>query len=158
MSGEDGPIRDIKAAFTEARKCKGLRHEFFIERLGLEKAKPHNAPHRETPSVGDDARSKKKKMHEQREAEARRAGAARKKEDKAAGKATGKGKKDKGGGKGKKGTDLPAGVTLLSKSQGEKICFKYGSGRCKNAGCKMLHVCQICEGEHPWKECEAYRG
>ena len=123
-------------------------------RLGLEKAKPHNVPLRESPHLGVQGdKLDKKKKHEQLLEERRRAKEARKKAERASCKAAGKGKKDMGGGKGKKNKRLPPGVTLLSNSNCKPICFAYGTGGCKREECKMLHVCQICEGGHPWKQC-----
>jgi hypothetical protein len=62
-------------------------------------------------------------------------------------------KEPKGKGKGKD-NKLPNGKTLAVTHEGKQICFQYGSKKCKKgAKCTRLHVCQICFGEHPWKEC-----
>ena len=37
---------------------------------------------------------------------------------------------------------------------GLSICYKYGQGKpCNITPCPHKHICQICEGPHPWKEC-----
>ena len=59
-------------------------------------------------------------------------------------------KRQKGEGKGKNGK----GPKKHDKTKdGLSICFNYGKGKCTNAACPHQHVCQICEGEHPWPEC-----
>ena len=56
----------------------------------------------------------------------------------------GKGRGPKRDGKGRFTTDR----------QGKPICFAFNSGECKGVCPKnMVHVCQVCLGSHPAKEC-----
>ena len=68
--------------------------------------------------------------------------------------------KNKGGGKGKKDKRklLPPGVELAPKHQGKNICFSFGRQGCKKKNCSMLHICQICFGNHPFPECSKMTG
>ena len=119
----------------------------------MEKAKQPNIPHRPPQNLGNAGDAKEKRARRlQQEENQRRSKVARMAngKEKAAGKAAGKGKRRGKGGK----DNLPDGVFLVNKSKGKAICFKYGNGACIRHDCKMLHVCQICEGHHPWVDCE----
>ena len=61
------------------------------------------------------------------------------------------GKKQKGEGKGKGDNKGPKKHDKTK--DGLTICFNYGKGKCNNPACPHQHVCQICEGDHPWPEC-----
>ena len=62
------------------------------------------------------------------------------------GKKGGGGGKASGKGKSMDGMWVPAETPLKTKSTaGLPICFKYGTGKCNNSICQMLHICQICE-------------
>jgi hypothetical protein len=61
-----------------------------------------------------------------------------------------KGDKDKG-----KGKNKDKGHKLLNRAEdGNMICFSFNN---KDHGCKgncnMLHICRICQGDHPVFEC-----
>ena len=44
--------------------------------------------------------------------------------------------------------------TVGGLAAGLSICYKYGLGKpCNQTPCPHKHICQICEGPHPWKEC-----
>ena len=115
----------------------------------------HPSPSWGAPEEGN----AKRKAQQKAEAARQKAEAVRIKVAKAAGKAAGKasgkgGKSGKGAGKKGKPT-LPEGITLRSKSNGKPICFKYNDKHCNKKNCSMVHVCQICEGDHPWPKCES---
>lgn len=43
---------------------------------------------------------------------------------------------------------------FLTDRQGKPICFGYNNGECKGVCPKsMVHICQVCLGSHPAKEC-----
>ena len=50
MSGEEGPVRDMKTAFTMARECRETRRDFFLDKLCLEKIKNLSRPISKPPS------------------------------------------------------------------------------------------------------------
>ena len=56
------------------------------------------------------------------------------------------------GGKTFEGVEIPAGMSLSLKTRtGKGICFLYGNDKCRRQPCGLAHVCQLCEGDHPWK-------
>ena len=122
---------DIAAAMSAARKCEDTRREHFLDKLHLQYI-GRGSPGAETPR--DPKKRPGKPNKEVKDPKVP------KKEP------TGKGK----------GNDnkLPNGKTLASSHDGKPIWFHYGSNKCKRGEkCTRLHVCQICYGEHPWKEC-----
>ena len=44
------------------------------------------------------------------------------------------------------------GPSYTSRSP-QEICRRYNEGRCRHHKCKYRHVCQDCQGPHPWLEC-----
>ena len=77
-------------------------------------------------------------------------------------KGKGAGKNGKAGKAGKsnvfEGVTLPPGRTPNRKFQDKNICFAYGRGTCCRPDCSNMHVCQLCDKKHPWKECGLIRG
>lgn len=146
----------IAEAVIAAGEDKELRFREFIEKISLQEA----GNKRQREDVVDYNRSAKAaKAAAAKESQKAKQQAA--KAVAAHGKTTSKGKgkggrKGKTGGKGKllEGILIPSDVILKSATTaGKPICFKYGADRCKSSNCRMLHVCQICEGDHMWKKC-----
>ena len=140
---------DIKRAFLAAQKCEETRREHFLDPLHLQQVVGHhknktgasfNKFGEEDFPLGKRQRNGKHDK-EVRDFASKQGG----KPDK------GKGKKGKGKGKGGK---LPKGVNLANTYQKKQICYGYGTSTCKANKCKMLHICQICFGQHPWMECK----
>ncbi len=68
------------------------------------------------------------------------------------GKGDGKGPKAKKKAKAQVAKGLK-GVT----DDGRAICYRFQRGKCKfGKGCRMLHVCQRCQGDHSLKDCSIY--
>ena len=70
--------------------------------------------------------------------------------------------KDKGKGKGKGGSSVVDAVPYEDKlhsqtPEGKNICKKWNHPRARceyGAGCRYLHVCQICFGKHQASQCD----
>ena len=78
------------------------------------------------------------------------------------------GRGTKGGGRGKgkdgkKGPAMPAPAPGRSQKwdagetnttpDGRLKCFRYQRGKCSDPRCDKVHVCLVCNGEHPKKAC-----
>ena len=141
---------DMAEAMAAARRCEDTRREHFLDKLHLQyigrsSPGPSSSHNNENIPWGPTKRKKEQEV----------ALKIAKKEKEKALKIAKKEKGDttKGKGKGKE-TNMPNGKTLATSHDGKQICFNYGSGRCKKAAkCARIHLCQLCFGEHPWKEC-----
>ena len=144
---------DIAAAMSAARKCEDTRREHFLDKLHLQYIGRGSTGAASSHTNGDNPWESTKRKNEEQEKEKAIKIAKREKEKALKIAKKGKGETPKGKGKGKD-TKLPNGKTWATSHNGKPICFHYGNNRCnKAAKCPRLHICQICFGEHPWKNC-----
>ena len=145
----DNKPMDIAAAMSAARKCEDTRREHFLDKLHLQYIGRGSTGAASSHTNGDTPWGPTKRKKEQEALKL-----AKKEKEKALKIAKKeKGETTKGKGKGKD-MKLPNGKTLATTHEGKQICFMYGCNRCKKAAkCARLHVCQLCFGDHPWKEC-----
>jgi len=141
---------DIAAAMAAARRCEETRREHFLDKLHLQYIGRGKTGADSSQPTGDTQWGQATKRKKEHEAALKLA-----KQEKAKIAKKEKGDPTKGNGKGKD-NKLPNGKTLATTHEGKPICFVYGNsnGNCKSgAKCRRLHVCQLCFGDHPWKEC-----
>ena len=129
---------DIATAMQTARKCQETRKEHFLDMLHFEILSPVGSSIEAPRSEAGIGKRKRKEKNNRNKPDEEQDQPSKAKKGKGKGKSNGKGK-------------LPDGVKLATKHNGKGICFRYGDGTCK--GCELLHICQVCFKEHPWREC-----
>ena len=66
-----------------------------------------------------------------------------------------RGKKGKGKGKGQDTAPNAPKGKLTKATDGTPICWKYNRrGGCSDPSCRFLHICQRCQGKHPYYNCK----
>jgi hypothetical protein len=135
---------DMASAILAARECPELRHDEFIEKLSLESSRGASSSNQGAVATHGGGERYKKQKSDRYKAKAVP------NKVKGTGKGAGGGPKDKN----KKGKGKGVKNALATKHEGKQICFAFNNNDCKG-NCNREHICQICFGKHPLKDCSA---